>query len=255
MDDIRRAAAYAERVCGNYERKLRAHGVRLQGCAYLEIGPGRDFGAALLMKDRGALVTVADRFLEPWDDAYHPALYRELLARVGRSPALERVLDQAGCHGVIELASAPAEDLGVLPDVVFDVVVSTAVLEHVYDRRAAAREMRRVSKPGAIHLHHVDFRDHRDFARPLEFLLLSRWAFGRMAGRKRTCGCQTRSQELTQIFEEVGYVVDEAKISNTADEAYLDDLIPRLRRIWFSRYRRWSREDLRVLGMHYWLRA
>jgi SAM-dependent methyltransferase len=255
MDDIRRAAAYAERVFTNCARRLGARAVGLPGCIYLEVGPGRDFGAALLMRDHGALVTVADRFLAPWDDAYHPALYRELLARVGRSPSLARVLDQSGYDGVIELVDAPAEDLAALPDAVFDLVVSNAVLEHIYDLRAAAREMRRVSRTGAIHLHQVDFRDHRDLTRPLEHLLMSRWAFHRRTGRKRTSGCQTRPKELTWIFEQAGYTVDEARISNTVDDAYLDDFIPRLRRIRLSRYRRWSREDLRVLGVHYGLRA
>ena len=255
-DEVRQAAGYAERVCARYQRKLQARGVCLQGCNYLEVGPGRDFGAALLMRDRGALVTVADRFLAPWDDAYHPALYRELLARVGRSPALERVLDQAGYHGVIELVSAPAEDLGVSPGALFDVVVSSAVLEHVYDPRAAARELRRVSRPGAVHLHQVDFRDHRDGTGPLEHLLLSRRAFARLAARKdHACGCQTRAPELTRIFEKAGYVVDEARISGIADDVYLDDFMPRLCRVRLSPYRRWGREDLRVLGVHYWLRA
>jgi SAM-dependent methyltransferase len=254
-DDIKQAAAYAERVFTNCQRRLCGRAVRLQGCACLEVGPGRDFGAALLMRDRGALVTVADRFLEPWDDTYHPAVYRELLARVGWSPSLERVLDQSSYDGVIKLVSAPAEDLGVLADAVFDLVVSNAVFEHLYDHLAAARELRRVSRPGALHLHQVDFRDHRNMTRPLEHLLLSRWAFHRRTGRKRTSGCQTRRPELTRIFEKAGYVIDEAKISNTADDAYLDDFIPRLRRIWASPYRRWSREELRVLGVHYQLRA
>jgi hypothetical protein len=39
----------------------------------LEIGPGSDFGAQIILAGTGAKVTVADRFLAPWQPGYHPA--------------------------------------------------------------------------------------------------------------------------------------------------------------------------------------
>ena len=168
-------------------------------------------------------------------------VYRAFLSRVGRSPSTERVIDQSGYDGVIDLVSAPAEELGAIPDSAFDVVVSNAVLEHLYDLAAAAREMRRVSKAGAVHSHQVDFRDHRDFARPLEYLLLSRRKFSRLSARDNCeFGCQTRPLEVARIFKKAGYAVDDAEVGENADEGYLDDLIPRLRRAWLSPYKRWN---------------
>jgi SAM-dependent methyltransferase len=253
---IQEAADYAERIFSLYERLFRERGIALQGRQYLEIGPGGDFGSQLLMTRLGASVTVADRFLAQWDPEFHPALYRTLLARVGRSPAIERVIEQSGYDGVINLVSAPAEDLKVVPDGTFDIVMSNAVLEHVYDLGATARELRRVSKPGAVHVHQVDFRDHRDFARPLECLLRSRRQFLRRAVRINfESGCQTRPPELVGIFQDAGYTLDDTVPSHYADEKYLDEFMPRLRRAWFSPYRKWIRDDLRVVSACYWMTA
>jgi SAM-dependent methyltransferase len=255
-ENIKDTVAYAESIFSTHDGLFRERGISVQGCAYLEIGPGRDLSPQLLMVDRGASVTVADRFLSEWDEDYHPRFYRAFLSRVGRSPAVERVLGQSGYDGVIDLVSAPAEDLRAIADTTFDIVVSNAVLEHIYDLRAAARELRRVSKAEAIHLHQVDFRDHRDLARPLEYLLLSRRGFTGLAGRNdHEFGCQTRPLELARIFEEAGYSIEETDVNDRADGRYLDDFIPRLRRSWFSRYKQWKRDDLQAVGVRYWMRA
>jgi SAM-dependent methyltransferase len=255
-EETAKAVEYAKDVFLAYERMFRERGIPMRGRAYLEIGPGRDLGLQLLMVDRGAIVTVADRFLSQWDEDYHPAFYQALLSRVGGSPSVERVLRQSRYEGVIGLVSAPAEDLRAIPNSTFDIVVSNAVLEHLYDLRAAVTEMHRVSKAGALHTHQVDFRDHRDFARPLEYLLLSRRKFARLAARKsHQFGCQTRPLELVTIFEQAGYSVDEVEINGRAGDAYLDDFIPRLRRAWFSPYKLWNRNDLRAIGVRYWMRT
>jgi hypothetical protein len=246
---LKEAVEYAEFIFSTYDRLFDERGLSVKGRAYLEIGPGRNFGPQLLMVDRGAMVTVADRFLPRWDQEYHPIFYRALLARVGPSPSIERVLSQSAYDGVIDLVSAPAEDLRAIPDNTFDVVMSTAVLEHLYDLSAAAREMRRVSKGGAIHMHQIDFRDHRDFDRPLEHLLLSRLEFARLADRNdHEFGCQTRHLELVRIFEQTGYSGEDIDINMKVEDAYLDDFIPRLRHSWSSPYRRWNRDDLRAIS-------
>ncbi|HEX6980167.1 MAG TPA: methyltransferase domain-containing protein [Alphaproteobacteria bacterium] len=151
--DIAAAAAYALQVIGVYDSYLSERGISWAGASILELGPGRDFAPQILMVDRGATVTVADRFLATWDPAYHPALYREVRAQVGASPALDRVIEQGGYDGVITTVGEPAESMPSIADGSFDIVFSNAVLEHVYDIRAVARELRRVSKPGAIHSH------------------------------------------------------------------------------------------------------
>lgn len=55
----------------------------------------------------------------------------------------------------------------------FDVCLSNAVLEHVRDPLAAVRESIRVLVPGGYGLHQIDYRDHRNFDTPLNFLKFS----------------------------------------------------------------------------------
>ena len=61
-EDIKEAVAYTQSIFATYDRLFRERGISIEGRSYLEIGPGRDFGPQLLMVDRGASVTVADRF-------------------------------------------------------------------------------------------------------------------------------------------------------------------------------------------------
>jgi SAM-dependent methyltransferase len=74
----------------------------------------------------------------------------------------------------------PAEHLAEATTERFDVTLSNAVLEHVFDPLRAAVNLHRVTAPGGIGFHQVDFRDHRDFTRPLEYLLLDEFSYVRM---------------------------------------------------------------------------
>ncbi|MBD2183568.1 class I SAM-dependent methyltransferase [Planktothrix sp. FACHB-1355] len=47
-----------------------------------------------------------------------------------------------------------------LPDASVDIIYSKSVLEHVREPAQLFQELRRISKPEAIHLHIVDLRDH-----------------------------------------------------------------------------------------------
>lgn len=110
--DISAAADYALRVIDVYDRNLSAHGISWAGASVLEIGPGHDFAPQILMVDRGAKVTVVDPFLSTWAPDYHPTLYREVRSLVGKSPALDRVIEQGGYDGVITTIAESAERMG-----------------------------------------------------------------------------------------------------------------------------------------------
>ena len=141
-----------------------------------------------------------------------------------------------------------------IPDGSFDIVVSIAVLEHIANLDAAAREPRRVSKPGAIHYHQVDFRDHRNFDRPLEHLLMLRREFQEEARAANfEFGCQWRASEVIAVFKAAGFQVVDTEISDTVDPAYFADFRRRLRWRFFSPYKWWRTEDLRILGARIWL--
>jgi SAM-dependent methyltransferase len=55
----------------------------------------------------------------------------------------------------------------------FDLCISNAVFEHLHDPALAAHEIARVLDKDGLGIHQIDFRDHRDFTKPLEFLKAS----------------------------------------------------------------------------------
>jgi len=152
---------------------------------------------------------------------------------------------------VITCVTQPAETLQALADASFDLVVSNAVLEHVVDLPAACRALARVTRPGAVNSHQVDFRDHADFSRPLEFLTIGDRAMS--AGMARRRGNRLRVSEVERLFRDAGFAVESVEHTLAAEESYLADLRPRLQRS-ASRYRDWPAAELSTLSARFILR-
>lgn len=244
------AVGYALSIARNYLDQLKARGVRLERASILEIGPGADFAAALVLASHGATVTLADRFLAPWDKSFHPGFYGEFVERYdGPKWAIEAVLARNGYDGVLRLLPEPAETLSGIGDASIDLVLSNAVLEHVRDFHQVARELARITRPGGVHAHQVDCRDHRDFTRPLDHLLLPEAEF-EAERTKRGCmnGTQFRLQEMAEHFT-ADFWLDEIEPNCFADGDYLDALAPRLA----GRFARFPRHSLRITGGRIWL--
>jgi SAM-dependent methyltransferase len=254
-DAVAIAAGYQLSVAEAYLELLRQRGVDPTGKTVLELGPGENLGAQLLLAGTGATMVVADRYPARWDDANLP-LYR-LLAATWHGPvdAVNRAIAGRGFDGVVRVVAQGAEAMADIADGSVDVVLSNAVLEHVEDLARAAAELKRVSAPGALHLHQVDFRDHADLTRPLEHLLIPADRFQDSLRRNRwERGCQTRPAELRQIFAAVGFAIVEEEVNSRADAAYLDDFMARLERS-ASPYAGWSRDRLVPVGVRLVLRA
>src|SRR5262249_27582484 len=148
------------------------------GASVLEVGPGPHDGAVLVLVAYGMRPIVIDRFLSPWQREHHGPLYAALADELERSdPEADvsplRALVAAGGYdgAVLARLGATLEALPLPTDSV-DVVVSNAAVEHLSDLDAAFAQLYRVTRPGGLGIHQVDFRDHRDFGRPLEYLLL-----------------------------------------------------------------------------------
>src|SRR5581483_10510224 len=166
------ALSYAVDLSTNHLRLVKRAGT-LTGLRYLEIGPGSDFAPQLVLASHGVQVTVADKYVAQWDAAYHPQFYRAFLERwTGQADAVRAVLARGSYAGVIGVVPEPCERLASVAATSFDFVLSTAVLEHVADIGHCAAELARVTAPGGIHCHQVDFRYHKSFDRPLDHLLM-----------------------------------------------------------------------------------
>jgi SAM-dependent methyltransferase len=247
--------AYALQLGRVHLDLLAAQGIRADGKVILELGPGINFGGALLLACCGARPIVADRFLADWDPSYHPKFYAALRrsamagwASADMSP-IDRVVERGGYGGgEIGRVWCSAEDLRDIPDSSVDIVLSNAVVEHLFDLPAACRELARVSRPSAWGFHQVDFRDHRDFARPLEHLLLPDVKFRRtFAERHGECGSQWRPSEVARFFEAAGFEVIRFDPNMTVEEEYLTGFEPRLRKA-ASRYRNMPLTELATIG-------
>lgn len=253
---LQRDVEYAAQIGQNFIHWFPEIYANLSGKAVLEIGPGINFGSTLLMACLGAQVSVADPYLAPWDADYHPKFYAllrdwllENLPQADPAP-LDRILKHGGYSPQsIRCYSTPLERLAGIPDASIDTILSNAVLEHLADPVLAFQQMARVSKPGAMGFHQVDFRDHNDFALPLEFLLLNDKAFSKeFYTHHSERGNRYRPVEYSELFTKVGFKMLRYVSSCVADKSYLDEFIPRLRVAQGSRYSNVTIEELQELG-------
>jgi SAM-dependent methyltransferase len=171
--DIVASLAYVERVYGDY---LAYGGLKSFNGSVAEIGPGDSFAVALRILGNGAEhVHAIDRWVSRRNPEAQRRIYGSLteqydLSDLFTGPPAEETIRNLSYH-----AGQPAEtffrDCGLL----FDAILSRAVMEHLYDPLAALDDMARSLKPGGIMIHRIDLRDHGMFAgrHPLTLLTLS----------------------------------------------------------------------------------
>jgi hypothetical protein len=243
-------AEHAVKVAEMYVELVRGYGLSLQGLRILEIGPGIHFGPQLLLAGRGAHITLVDRFVAPWDGGYHPDLYRHLRKLVGPDRVLDAVIAEQGYpRECLTIINQPAEAMTAVASGSIDLVLSWAVLEHVYDLAAVCRSFARVTRAGGVGSHQVDFRDHLNTDRPLEFLLSSAArAKIDFSYRKGERGNRRRASELVTLLKREGFARVDINVTEEASAAYLADFLPRLGAARMSPYRSWPTGDLRILG-------
>lgn len=263
LEDVK----YALQIGKGFVRWLPQGSPSLKGKVVIEIGPGKNFGSALYLTCFGATAIIADAFLAPWDEAYHPRLYtlmREAILQ--ESPQQDitpfnRILSYDGYDPeIVNPVRTPLEDLKGIPSSSVDFIFSNAALEHVYDPRRAFKSLARVTKPGGAGFHQIDFRDHRNFDAPLEFLLLkdSEIAIlGQEAHREEgnlwrpydyELGNRWRPYEYEELFESVGFQITEIFQGSLADRGYLETFIPRLRVAEGSKYQHCEEKYLPLIA-------
>jgi len=257
--DVARAVQYAE----GYLHLLLGASVKLAGKVILEIGPGINFGPALLLLCHGAdKVIVTDLYLSRWDPTYHPFFYsrlKEWMAdnrpELDLSPLESVIENKAYDPEVIVCYGSPLEDLCYIPSDSVDVTFSNAVLEHVFNLKTAFKELFRVSRVGALGFHQVDFRDHRDFSKPLEFLLLEDLEFEEMFHeRYGECGNRFRSDEMARIFLQAGFEIINFEPNLVVEREYLSSFIQQLRDAVGSKYRGIDEKLLKVISGRFFIR-
>lgn len=189
---LQESVSYINQVFNDY---LRYSGISLdmlRGKRILEIGPGDNIGVALKFLAAGAQQVVClDKFFSTYDWEQQSEIYR--LLREDLNEGEKQVFDE-----VIDLITGLKSDSqkltyrygtgiegaeAVLEPESFDIVISRAVFEHLYDLDAAFSAMNTVVRPGGTMIHKIDFRDHGIFSghHPLTFLTIPTTVYKLMA--------------------------------------------------------------------------
>ena len=253
---------HAIRVGTNYLKIISESGVDIAGKTLLELGPGINFGSTLYLSAFGARVMVVDRFLAAWDDEYHSKFYARLAARLKEhiphadTSALDRIIS---CHGypddAIGCFETAAEDLSVIADGTIDIVLSSAVLEHIMDPLRCFQELFRVMSPQGIQIHEVDFRDHDDFSRPLDFLLIGDEEYERIFKEVHAeRGNRLRPTEYETLMRQAGFSNISINPLLFAEEAYLEEFMDKLPNALASRYHSFAKSNLRQIVAYFILK-
>ncbi len=243
---------YALTVAAGYRDALASCGASLAGQQVLELGPGPTLGPAVCLAAAGATVTAADLYPARWDQAYHHDFYESLRERLAASwpgadtGVITRLLDaRAFDPSVVRLVEAAAEGLDGLAEGGFTVVLSNAVLEHVRDVPRGLHQLARVTAPGGIHLHQIDFRDHRDFERPLEYLTIDSARFSDFFLYVRgECGNRWRHSQFLEGFQRAGFSIENFTPNLFSAPGYHGSIRGRLA----PEFKTLTPDDLRILS-------
>src|SRR5262249_16419077 len=107
----------------------------------------------------------------------------------------------------------------------------------------------RITKSPGLNLHQIDFRDHKDFSRPLEFLLLSKREQSlRFKSSHGQYGNRLRASQSVSYFQAAGFRVEDVHVTDRVEPNYFGEFLPRLRASQDSAYQDWPVEDLEIIG-------
>ena len=180
--------AYLHRInstFADYQKYGQLTEPRVRGRHVLEVGPGETIGVALRFIGEGAeSVMAVDKFVPLESTSFHQTLYRSLESGLGdqERQRIEAAVDldngvKPRPERVKYVYGEAMEDLAQrLPPGSFDVIVSNAVLEEIYDSDRMFEGFDRLLKPGGRQVHVVDLGDYGMFSKhgfhPLEFLTI-----------------------------------------------------------------------------------
>jgi SAM-dependent methyltransferase len=184
------------RIQGIYRQYLRYaewQPAMLAGKRMLELGPGFTIGVPLMFAADGAEHAAGlDKFVPLQDGPFYVKLYSQIRGTLNQ-------VGQANFDAAIQLSpritlnpsrltyvygkdvTECVQDLG---PATYDLIVSNAVLEEMYDPTPVFEAQGRLLRPGGLMIHKIDFGDYGMFSKhgfhPLEFLTVPDWAYRRM---------------------------------------------------------------------------
>lgn len=271
--------AYIDQQFHDYLRYGSLRTSEIRGKRILELGFGDNVGVALMFLAAGAeQVVCIDKFYSARNEDYERAVYtalRETLTPTEKESFDDAIDLQTGITlndarikriNGIDLETA-INDLSELKSA-FDLVVSRAVIEEVYEPDRLFRAIDKILRPGGCMLHKIDLSDYGMFAEngmhPLTFLTISESCYRLMASdsgipnRRRMGYYQQQVKELnysgrffiTSIFGQGTLEPHQEIVKQTEDDSKVTlDLIHQIRPKLDESFRVLSDDELMVEGI------
>jgi len=178
-----------------YQQYLRYSGVSradVAGKRVLELGPGFTMSIPLLFAADGAsYVAGVDKFVPFQTAPYYARFYTRLRdtldnaqkARYDGAIRLDNLSLNEQVAGLVYGKDLPEIVSGLGPES-YDLIVSNAVMEEIYDPTPVLRAQGQLLRPGGVMVHMIDLRDYGMFStrgfHVLEFLTVPDWVYRRM---------------------------------------------------------------------------
>lgn len=191
---VTESLAYIEKQIANYINYAGLSADALKGRRILELGPGDNLGVALKFLAAGAASVVClDRFYSKRNTAHEREIYRALRETLS---AEEKVKFDEAVTLTDGVAFNPEKLQTIYGDTLetfaaklekrkFDLILSCAVLEEIYDLDPTFAAMDALLVPGGQLIHTIDLTDYGMFRNqgmhPLTFLTISEAVYQRMA--------------------------------------------------------------------------
>ena len=199
---------------------MRRNGVDALPEAVLEIGSGaRPYTGLRFLLEGTQRYVACDLFdiQSEFSPAFVEALRGACLAlKPDLAPRFDGVfVDAGGAYRAAKLEAVGETSFDGIADIgTFDFIHSISVLEHVADPEATARKMADLLRPGGHMYHSIDFRDHRNFGRPLDFLELTEEQYRPIATENRI-----RASDWVGILTKSGFKIVERVDYSMAPES------------------------------------
>lgn len=236
-----------------FRRHYERAGSPAPGFTYLELGPGDSLATAAVAWAHGAAsgwLIDAGAYAARDMAAYRPLFAR--LAELGGTLHLPRnAAALQSCRTIAEFLAAThctyREDgltgLRAVPSASIDLVLSQATLEHIprHEFSPSIAEIHRLTKPGGVTSHQIDFKDH--LGGSLHNLRLPEWLWEQpwFARRSGFYTNRLRLSEVTAAFTAAGFTVE-------VESRHQWDTLPLPRHRMARQFRGVSDDDLRTSG-------
>ena len=252
---LQESVSYINTVFDDYLSYAGLDKADLAGKNILEIGPGDNLGVALKFIAAGAAKVVCiDRIYPSRDErqqymiylALRDSLSREEKERFDSAATLKEGKARFCDDRIKYVYGVDIKDADkAIKGGKFDLIISRAALEHVYDIDSAIGVMDRYLRKGGYHIHKVDLRDHEMFTRdggnPFSFLTIPPFTWGLMTKHSGKPN-RKRADYFEKKFRGLGYDYN-VWISRLMTRA--DEMMPHKKKI--EKNADYNNEDIKVI--------